>query len=127
MIRDATALLPVRDINAACAFMRDCLGFETTYRSDGYAYCESGQGAVRFINAPPDADMHDPARQIVIYLDCDDVDTLWATHQAEIVKLPDGHYRAPFDRPYNQREFHVIHGPFLFMAGQAIEDGASGP
>ncbi len=125
MIRDATAMLPVVDIDAACAFMRDCLGFETAFRSESHAYCESGNGAVRFINAPPDADMDDPARQIVIYLDCDDIGAIWHSHQAAIAKLPDSHRRAPFDRLYGQREFHLIHGPFLFMAGQPIKDGAA--
>lgn len=123
MIRNATAMLPVVDIDAACAFMRDCLGFETTFRVQGHAYCESGQGAVRFINAPPDADMDDPARQVVIYLDCDDVDALWAAHAKAISALPNSHRRAPFDREYGQREFHLIHGPFLFMAGQPIVQG----
>ena len=126
MIRDATAMLPVADIDAACAFMRDCLGFETTFRSDGHAYCESGDGAVRFINAPSDADMDDPARQLVVYLDCDDVDALWAKHSTAIMELPESHRRAPFDRPYGQREFHLIHGPFLFMAGHPLPAGDRG-
>ncbi len=122
MIRDATAMLAVADIDAACTFMRDCLGFETTFRTPGHAYCESGHGAVRFINAAPDADMDDPARQVVIYLDCDDVDVLWQQHESAILALPETHRRAPFDREYGQREFHLIHGPFLFMAGHRIKE-----
>ena len=120
MIRDATAMLPVADIPAACAFVRDCLGFEVQMHGDTHAYCHSGDGAVRFIQAPPDADMDDPARQIVIYLDCDDADALWAVHSDAIHALPESHRRAPFDREYGMREFHLIHGPFLFMAGHRI-------
>lgn len=120
MIRDATAMLAVADIDAACAFMTDCLGFETRLRISGHAYCCSGEGAVRFIQAPADADMGDPARQVVVYLDCEDVDALWQKHKTAIAKLPESHRRAPYDRDYGQREFHLIHGPFLFMAGHPI-------
>lgn len=120
MIRNASAMLPVADIPAACAFIRDCLGFNVFMHGDTHAYCESGGGAVRFIQAPPDADMDDPDRQIVIYFDCDDVDALWATHADAITALPETLRSAPSDQTYGVREFHLIHGPFLFMVGHPI-------
>jgi len=120
MIHNASAMLPVADIPAACAFIRDCLGFEIYMHGDNHAYCESGGGAVRFIQAPPDADMDDPDRQIVIYLDCDNADALWEKHATAIMNLPEKHRSEPTDRPYGVREFHLIHGPFLFMVGHPI-------
>jgi hypothetical protein len=72
---------------------------------------------VQLIRAPADADMNDPARQRVVHLDCDDVDALWQAHEAAIPALPENHRRAPFDRDCGQREFHLIHGPFLFRSG----------
>lgn len=120
MIRNASAMLPVLDIPAACAFIEACLGFKVHMHGPTHAYCESGGGAVRFIQAPPDADMDDPDRQIVIFLDCDDVDAMWAAHADAIMALPDTHRAPPTDRDYGIREFHIIHGPFLFMVGQSI-------
>ncbi len=120
MIRTANAVLPVADIDAACAFVKDCLGFETLVRREGHAYCERGDAGVHFINAPPDADMDDPSRQLVIYMDCDDVDALWAEREQAIQQLPASHRDAPGPRANGQREFHLIHGPFLFIAGQPI-------
>ncbi len=120
MIRNASAMLPVLDIPAACAFIRECLGFKVCMHGEGHAYCESGGGAVRFIQAPPGADMDDPDRQIVIYLDCDDPDALWDAHASAIMSLPDSNRAPPTDRDYGVREFHLIHGPFLFMIGHPI-------
>jgi len=121
MIRNASAMLPVADIPAACDFIRDCLGFKVFMHGDNHAYCEHGQGAVRFIQAPPDADMDDPARQIVIYLDCDDADAHWAAHETAIMQLPESHRDAPTDRDYGMRDFHLIYGPFLFMVGHPLK------
>ncbi|MEM8553313.1 MAG: VOC family protein [Pseudomonadota bacterium] len=121
-ITNATPLLAVADIDAAAEFLNTCLGFETTFRADGYAYCRNGDAGIRLIDAEPGADMADPARQHSVYIDCDDVDAFWADHLSAIEKLPSSHRRAPFDQDYGQREFHLIHGPFLFFVGQAINE-----
>lgn len=120
LIQDVTPLVPVGDIEAASRFLQDCFGFEERFRVEGHAYLASGSGAVRLINAPPDADLNDPAWQIAIYMDVADVDALYAAHQSALEALPEGHLRAPFDRDYGQREFHAIHGPLLVFAGQPI-------
>ncbi|MDH3264677.1 MAG: VOC family protein, partial [Paracoccaceae bacterium] len=83
-VSNVTPMLAVSDIDAACRFMSECLGFETRVRMEGYAYCASGAGAVRFIQAPPKADMDDPARQVTVYIDVDDVDALCAAHRAAL-------------------------------------------
>ena len=119
-VQDATSMIAVSDIDAACAFMRDCLGFETTHRSPGHAYCKRGGGAVRFLQAPKDADMDDPARQTTVYIDVEDTDAEFETYRGALEKLPKGKMRPPFDQPYGQREFHAIHEAILIMVGQRI-------
>ena len=115
-----TPMLAVADIDAACRFLSDCLGFDTSHRMEGYAFCHRDGGAIRLIRAEPGADMDDPARQHIVYIDTDDVDAFHANHRAALEALPDGHFRPPFDQPHAQRELHAIHGPFLFMVGQDI-------
>jgi len=112
-VRNVTPMLAVADIDQACAFLRDCLGFDVSFRMEGYAFCHRENGAVRLINAEPGADMDDPARQHIVYIDVDDADAFYDAHRSALDALPEGHFRAPFDQPYNQRELHAIHGPFL--------------
>lgn len=119
-VLSVSPMLAVRDIDAACHFMETCLGFETAVRIEGYAFCHSDGVSVRFINAAEDADMDDSARQVAIYIDVDDVDTLYWRHKRALDALPEGQFRPPFDQDYGQREFHVIHGPFLFLVGQSL-------
>lgn len=123
-VLDVTPMLAVSDVDAACDFLRDCLGFETGFRSVNYAWCHRDNGAIRLIEAEPGANMDDPARQHIVYIDVDDVDSFYAQHRTALDALPNGHFRAPFDQPYEQRELHAIHGPFLFMVGQDIRERA---
>ncbi|MEE3361144.1 MAG: VOC family protein [Pseudomonadota bacterium] len=121
-VLNVTPMLAVADIDAAAKFLIDCLGFDLGVRMEGYAYMRSGNGGIRLIEAEPGCDMDDPARQHIVYIDVDDVDALYAAHQSAIEALPETHFRAPFNQPYNQREFHLIHGPFLFMVGQDLTE-----
>ena len=120
-ITNLTPMWPVHDIDAACAFMTECLGFETILRLETYAYCRSGGGAIRVIHAAPGADLDDPARQMHFYIDCDDVDALYSDHAAALNALDEGSFKAPFDTHWGQREFHVIHAQAQFSVGQPIE------
>ncbi len=118
----STPSLPVADIPAAETFLRDCLGFNVAHRGEGHVLCCREAAFVRLIRAAPDADMDDPARQLVIYIDVDDVDAFFDAYRQGLDALPKGHFRAPFDQPYGQREMHIIHGPFLFILGQPREE-----
>lgn len=121
-VRNVTPMLAVADIDAARAFLRDCLGFDVSFTMEGYAFCHREGGAIRLINAEPGADMDDPARQHIVYVDVDNVDAFYADHKDALDALPQGHFRAPFNQDYGQRELHAIHGPFLFMVGQDISE-----
>lgn len=119
-VLNVTPMLAVADIDAAADFLQRCLGFRLTFRAESYAYLRQGAGGIRLIGAPPGADMDDPARQMIVYVDVDNVDAHWQTHRDALTELAPGRVRPPFDQPYRQREYHAIHGPFLFMVGQDI-------
>lgn len=121
-VTDLTPMWPVHDMDAACAFMSECLGFETLVRSEGHAYCRSGSGAIRIINAAPDADLDDPACQMHFYIDCEDVDERYQRHKDALEALPKGFVKPPFDTHWGQREFHVIHAQAQFSVGQPLRD-----
>ena len=116
----STPSLPLNDIPAAEAFLRDCLGFEVAHRDGDHVVMQRDAAWVRLIKASPDADMDDPARQLVLYIDVDDVDAFFAGYARALEALPAEHFKAPFDQPYGQREMHVIHGPFLFILGHPL-------
>jgi hypothetical protein len=43
----------------------------------------------------------------MIYLDCDDVEPVYARLKPQLDLLPDGRVRPPFDQPYDMRKFHL--------------------
>ncbi|MEM9972427.1 MAG: VOC family protein [Pseudomonadota bacterium] len=117
-VETVTPIIPVKDIDAACRFLRECLGFDAQVQLDGYAYCVRDGGAIRLVKAAPDADLSDPSREVSVYICADDVDAYFETHRTAIEALPEAHRRAPFDQEYGQREFHLTHGCCLFFVGQ---------
>ena len=119
-VKNLTPMLPVHDIDATCRFMSECLGFKTIVQQSGHAYCARDDGAIRIINAPPEADLDKPERQMHFYVDTDDVDAFYAEHRSALDALPEGFFRPPFDTTWGQREFHVLHGLAQFSIGQPI-------
>ncbi|SFR49278.1 bleomycin resistance protein [Litoreibacter janthinus] len=120
-----TPFLMCSDIKAEIAFFEDYLGFSTGFLSEGdysYAFLRRDNAAVRLLTT--DADLTDERCQNMIYIDVDDVDALWTELGPKLSTLPSGRVRAPFDQPYNQREFHVIdEGPNLILFGHSISPG----
>ncbi|RLJ41789.1 glyoxalase/bleomycin resistance protein/dioxygenase superfamily protein [Litoreibacter meonggei] len=122
-LKQITPFLMCSDIRAEIAFFENYLGFTTGFLSEGdfgYAFMHRDNAAVRLLTT--DADLTDEKRQQMVYIDVDDVDALWAELGPNLSELPKGRVRAPFNQPYNQREFHVIdEGPNLLMFGQGID------
>lgn len=103
-----TPFIPVADMERAIRFYENCLGFGGTHRmEDNYAFLRRDDVAIRLLKADCDVDLTAPEREIMIYIDVEDVDGLYATLEHALNDLPKGRVRAPFDQPYNQREFHV--------------------
>jgi len=119
-ISNVTPMWPVHDIDAARDFLTACLGFNETFRVDGHSHCQAGEGAIRIINAAPGADLDEEARQMHFYVDCDDVDGLYAVHKTELEALPRTHFKPPFDTNWNTREMHIIYLQAQFSVGQPL-------
>ncbi|SHE76254.1 Glyoxalase/Bleomycin resistance protein/Dioxygenase superfamily protein [Litoreibacter ascidiaceicola] len=118
-----TPFVNCRDLAAQRRFFEDMLGFTCGFQADNYAFLRRDNVAVRLLEV--DFNLDDPARQQMVYIDVDDVDALWAELEPALSKLPEGRARAPFNQPYNQREFHVSdEGACLFLFGQGIEPSA---
>ena len=118
-LRNCTPFVPVSDVLRASRFFHEVLEFELGATQDGYAYLHSGPAAIRLIQAEPDVDLADPARQLSCYVDVDGVDALYARLKPKLDLLSEGHVRAPFTQDYGQREFHVIYEALLIFFGEA--------
>lgn len=95
------------NLDGALAFYCGLLGFICTFRMDNYAFVHHRPGgALRLIEV---ADDHEIGEQM-IYVDCDDVDAVYASLKQNLDVLPQDRVRPPFDQPYAMREFHV-HDP----------------
>ncbi len=111
------------DLERQVAFYCDALGFTLGFQADNYAFLRCQDVAVRLLECPPRADGKPLGHEHSFYIDVDDVDALYAALKPALDKLPDGRVRAPFDQPYQQREFHVLDedGALVFF-GQDIRD-----
>lgn len=120
-VTQLTPMILSADFERSIAFYQG-LGFKVGFRGAQpdyvYLYCEGA--ALRILQAGPDVDLTSADAQHVLYFDVADVDALWDQVKPFLDTLPSEHVRAPFDRFYNQREFHVIEGPHLLMFGQPI-------
>ncbi len=115
-----TPFIMCSDLQAEIAFFRDRLGFSVGFEGydPGYAFLRRDGAAVRLLET--DADLSDPKREQMVYIDVDDVDALWEEVAPNLSDLPEGRVRAPFNQFYNQREFHVIdEGACLLLFGMA--------
>ena len=57
--------------------------------------------------------------EMSFYMEVDDIDALWASAETKLIGI---NARAPFNRDYGMREFHVIvpHTKTLLFVGQGI-------
>jgi len=115
-----TPFIMCTDLQAEIAFFRDRLGFVVGFEGydPGYAFLKRDGVAIRLLET--EADLSDPKREQMVYIDVDDVDALWAEVAPNLRDLPDSRVRAPFNQVYDQREFHVIdEGACLLLFGMA--------
>jgi len=116
-----TPFVMVRDLDKSIAFFTGTLGFNLGFKADNYAFLKREQVAFRLLEAEPDCDLSDPARQQSCYVDVDGIDALYAELKPRLDLLPKGRVRAPFNQDYGQREFHVIdEDALLIFFGEAI-------
>lgn len=103
-----TPFVPSTSLDAQIGFYRDVLGFEVGFSAENYAFLHRDAVAVRLVQVDSDVDLSHPERQGSFYIDVTGIDDVYATMKPALDKLPTGRVRAPFDQPYNQREFHIF-------------------
>lgn len=116
-----TPFLHVDDLERALVFFNSILGFETQFRTDGYAYVHRETAGFRILEqhgadgAPPGN------RRFAYYIDVRDVDGLYAELKPKLDTLPKGDVYGPVDQSYGQRELLVLAPDGNLIAfGQAI-------
>ncbi|MEX0329099.1 MAG: bleomycin resistance protein [Ruegeria sp.] len=109
------------------SFYCDRLGFSCGFKQDNYAFLSNGPVAIRLLECPPRPDGRPLGENQSFYIDVARIDDLYAELEPRLSDLPDGRVRAPFDQPYQQREFHVIDedGTLIFF-GQDISARVDG-
>lgn len=106
-------------------FYCDRLEFSCGFKQDNYAFLRNGPVAIRLLECPPRSDGLPLGDDQSFYIDVQGIDDLYARLEPNLKDLPEGRVRAPFDQPYQQREFHVIDedGTLVFF-GQDISQRA---
>ncbi len=120
MARNVTQITPflhVPDFDAAVAFMTDVLGFSVQVRMANLAYVDRDGEGIRILCEPL---QYVPGnRRYGIYIDCLDVDALYAELKPRLDRLPERDVKGPIDRPsYGMRELMVLgpDGNFIVFA-----------
>lgn len=120
-IQQITPFVPCSDLQKQVDFYERILGFNLGFRQDNYAFLKRDAAAVRLIEVDSNVDLSTPDREGSFYIDVEDIDALFADMKSALDALPEGRVRAPFNQPYNQREFHVADEDCtLIFFGEAI-------
>ena len=117
-----TPFMHVPDLEKACAFFVDILGFARhPFPYTEYAYVNHENAGIRIMvnngadGAPPGN------RRFCYYIDVNDVDALYAELKPKLDTLPQGDVHGPEDKHYGQRELLVLAPDGNVLAfGQAI-------
>lgn len=115
-----TPIIPVANLSDAGAWFTRCLGFQADRVGDTMVHLSRDDVHIRLIQKADDMDMSDPKRQQSIYIDVENVDTLYAAHKDALEE--GGGDCVPFDRPYGMREMHVIYQSLLIFFGSPIKE-----
>jgi hypothetical protein len=108
-------MIPSYDIAETTRFLIELFSFTAFLSTDNYAVLFKDHLSIHILNAGTDIG------EMEFYLEVDALDKLWETIKD---RLEDIKVRAPFDREYGMREFHIIipHTKTLMFVGQAIKN-----
>lgn len=109
VIKDAVAIVPVRDVEATVRFYGDVLGFEQRFVSTDRTFAMVGHGAavIHLLRTDDAQALRATATNIAIYLPVQGIDALYEKLEPALDALPAGRVRPPFNQAYGMREFHV--------------------
>jgi catechol 2,3-dioxygenase-like lactoylglutathione lyase family enzyme len=109
IIEDAVSIVPVKDIEATVNFYADVLGFERRMVSNDktFAIVIHGKAAIHFAKTTDEQALRAAANNISVYLWVRQIDKLYEQLKPKLDLLPKNRVRAPFNQPYEMREFHI--------------------
>lgn len=102
-----TPFMHVRALGEAVAFF-ESLGFQATFRMEGYAYVEREGAAIRILEHGAPEEVAEGKRSFRYYIDVRDVDQVHRELASVLATLPEGHVLGPIDQPYRQRELLIL-------------------
>ena len=105
-------MIPSYNVKETVSFFVDLFNFEIIMDGN-YAIIHKDNLTIHILNAGQHIG------EMEFYLAVDEIDTLWDSIKDKMENLKT---RAPFDREYGMREFHVIvpHTKTLMFVGQAL-------
>jgi hypothetical protein len=105
-------MVPSYNVKATVNFFVELFGFETLVNGD-YAIVRKDNLSIHLLRAGEDIG------EMEFYLEVDAIDALWENIKDKLGGIK---HKAPFDREYGMREFHIIvpHTKTLLFVGQAI-------
>jgi len=106
-------MIPSYEVVETANFFQTLFGFDTVRQETGYIILIKDNLTIHIQNAGADIG------GMSLYLAVDNIDQLWKSIKDKLEGIKT---RAPFDRDYGMREFHVIipHTQTLMFVGQAI-------
>lgn len=102
-----TPFLHVPDLASALDRLTRALRFLVKYQEEHYAYLEWENTALRVLEEPGRAPAGPGQARMTVYLDCRDVDALYADMLPGLCHLPAEDVQPPLDKDWGQREFMV--------------------
>ena len=106
-------MIPSYNIPETVRFFRDLFDFKVARDEGGYAILYKGSQTIHILNAGTDIG------EMEFYLEVDALDSLWDSIADKLTGIKT---RAPFDRDYGMREFHIIipQTKTLMFVGQSL-------
>lgn len=106
-------MVPSNDIEATLKFFIGLFNFEIARNETNYAIIYKDNLTIHILNAGMDIG------EMEFYFEVDNVDSLWNSIQDNLEGIK---VRAPFNREYGTREFHIVipHTKTLMFVGQAL-------
>ena len=107
-LRAICPVVPVRDVALSADFYRRHLGFSTAFLAEDRSYAvvtRDGQ-AIHLTDASQSEEaLRATANNISFYIEVEALDALWESVEAS---RPTSKVRAPEDKPWGTREFHIL-------------------
>ena len=108
-------MIPSYDIRKTASFFKELFYFSVLRDEKNYIILSKDRLNIHILNAGQDIG------EMEFYLEVEGLDDLWKEIKD---KLPGVKVKAPFDREYGMREFHIIvpHTKTLLFVGQPIKN-----